>query len=211
MKRMLAIALCAMAAPLAAHAQGQIGPGSHGGSDNYGPSAHQTPDDSDGPAPTSRDAGAIAEGLRVEGKCDKAVGMLRPIAERGAGHEIAQLDLGLCLFDLAKANKDPKQAGDLRADAAAWVLRAANGGFAKAQAMAVLLYLDGNGVAADPAEAEKWAILYHRNGMRIGIGLPDTPADVRKRLDATVSDAQETEAKKRARDWTPPVQSAEEE
>ena len=90
------------------------------------------------------------------------------------------------------------------------MLHAANGGFAKAQAMAVLLYLDGTGVAADPVEADKWAILYHGNGMRLGIGLPDTPPDVRKRLDAVVSDAQDTEARKRARDWTPQVQAAEE-
>jgi TPR repeat protein len=206
---MIAIAACLIAAGLAAPAQAQRGPAAPT-QDNYGPTQHDTPDSDESPSPVSRDAGAIAEGLRVEGKCDKAVPMLRPMAERGTGHEIAQLDLGLCLLDLAKADHDAKHAGDLRAEAADWVLRAANGGFAKAQAMAVLLYLDGNGVAADPAEAEKWAILYHRNGMRLGIGLPDTPPDVRKRLDATVSDVQETEAKKRARDWTPPQQSAEE-
>ena len=209
MRRMIAIVVCAAAAAFAAPAQAQRGPAGPT-QDNYAPTAHETPDNDDPPSPISRDAGAIAEGLRVEGKCDKAVPMLRPMAERGAGHEIAQFNLGLCLLDLAKADHDAKHAGDLRAEAADWVLRAANGGFAKAQAMAVLLYLDGNGVAADPAEAEKWAILYHRNGMRLGIGLPDTPADVRKRLDATVSDAQETEAKKRARDWTPQVQAAEE-
>ena len=182
----------------------------HPTQDNYGPTPHETPDDDGVVTPVSRDPGSIAEGLRVEGKCDRAVGMLRPIAERGTGHEIAQFDLGLCLFDLAKADHDAKHAGDLRAEGADWVLRAANGGFAKAQAMAVVLYLDGTGVAADPVEADKWAILYHGNGMRLGIGLPDTPPDVRKRLDATVSDAQESEAKKRARDWTPPTQSAEE-
>lgn len=209
MRTTIAIAVCLIAAGLAAPAQAQRGP-STPTQDNYGPTQHDTPDSDEGPSPVSRDAGAIAEGLRVEGKCDRAVNMLRPIAERGAGHEIAQLDLGLCLFDLAKADHDAKHAGDLRAEAADWILRAANGGFAKAQAMAVLLYLDGNGVAADPVEAEKWALLYHRNGMRLGIGLPDTPADVRKRLDATVSDTQEAEAKKRARDWAP-VTAAQEE
>jgi TPR repeat protein len=210
---MIAIAVCAMAAGFAAPAQAQLGQRgpAHPSQDSYAPTPHQTPDDGESPSPASLDAGAIAEGLRVAGRCDKAVPMLQPIAERGAGHEIAQLDLGLCLFDLAKADKDAKHAGDLRAEAADWVLRAANGGFAKAQAMAVVLYLDGNGVAADPVEAEKWAILYHGNGMRIGIGLRDTPPDIRKRLDAVVSDAQESEAKKRARDWTPPTQSAEEE
>ncbi len=206
MRKAVLIAICAVAASLPAYAMGPV----HPTEDSYAPTAHQTPDP-DEVGPASHDAGAIAEGLRVEGKCDKAVVMLRPIAERGTGHEIAQLDLGLCLFDLAKADKDAKHAGDLRAEAADWILRAANGGFAKAQALAVLLYLDGNGVAADPVEADKWAILYHSNGMRLGIGLPDTPPDVRKRLDATVSDTQEAEARKRARDWTPPTQSAEDE
>jgi TPR repeat protein len=210
MKNLIVTVVCLIAATLAAPAQAQragpVGPTQ----DSYGPTPHQTPDDDGVVSPVSRDPGSIAEGLRVEGKCDRAVGMLRPIAERGAGHEIAQFDLGLCLFDLAKADHDAKHAGDLKAEGADWVLRAANGGFAKAQAMAVVLYLDGTGVAADPIEADKWAILYHGNGMRLGIGLPDTPPDVRKRLDATVSDTQEAEAKKRARDWTPQVQAAEE-
>ena len=90
------------------------------------------------------------------------------------------------------------------------MLRAANGGFARAQAFAVTMYLDGNGVAADPVEAEKWALLYHRNGMRLAIGLPDIVPDVRKRLDAAVSEAQEAEARKRADDWAP-VTAAQEE
>jgi TPR repeat protein len=176
--------------------------------DNYG-TEHAIPSEDEVVRPVSRDAGAIAEGLRIEGKCDKAVPMLRPIAERGAGHEISEHDLALCLFDLAKADGDAKHAGELRSEAAQWVVRAANGGFAKSQALAVTLYLDGNGVTADPVEAEKWAILYHHNGMRIAIGLPALVPDVQKRLDA-LSDAQESEAKKRADDWTPVVAAQEE-
>ncbi len=204
MRKIVVSALCAAAMAWAMPAAAQR----HPQEDQYG-TEHATPSDDGIPKPVSRDAGAIAEGLRVEGKCDKAVPMLRPIAERGAGHEIAQHDLGLCLFDLAKADADAKHAGELRAEAAQWVLRAANGGFAKAQALAVALYLDGNGVAADPVEAEKWALLYHRNGMRMAIGLHDVEPDIRKRLDA-LSDAQESEAKKRAEDWAP-VTAAQEE
>ena len=204
MSKIAAAALCMTALAWAMPASAQ-----HVREDQYG-TEHAVPSDDEIPKPVSRDAGAIAEGLRVEGKCDKAVPMLRPIAERGAGHEIAQHDLGLCLFDLAKADADPNHAGEVRSEAAGWVLRAANGGFAKAQALLVTLYLDGNGVAADPVEAEKWALLYHRNGMRLAIGLPDTVPDVRKRLDAAVSEAQESEARKRADDWSP-VTAAQEE
>ena len=203
MRKIVATALCTAVLAWAMPASAQ-----HVREDTYG-TEHAVPSDDEIPKPTSRDAGAIAEGLRVEGKCDKAVPMLRPIAERGAGHEIAQHDLGLCLFDLAKADGDAKHAGEERGEAAQWVLRAANGGFAKAQALLVTLYLDGNGVTADPVEAEKWALLYHRNGMRLAIGLPDIVPDVRKRLDA-LSEAQESEARKRADDWAP-VTAAQEE
>jgi len=203
MRKIAAAALCTAVLAWAMPASAQ-----HVREDTYG-TEHAVPSDDEIPKPTSRDAGAIAEGLRVEGKCDKAVPMLRPIAERGAGHEIAQHDLGLCLFDLAKADGDAKHAGEERGEAVQWVLRAANGGFAKAQALLVTLYLDGNGVTADPVEAEKWALLYHRNGMRLAIGLPDIVPDVRKRLDA-LSEAQESEARKRADDWAP-VTAAQEE
>jgi len=175
----------------------------------YGPTPHESPSD-DETHPASTDAGAIAEDLRLKGRCNEAVPMLRPIANRGLGHEIAQFDLGLCLFDLAKATKDSGQAGALRQEGAAWVVRAANGGFAKAQEAAVEIYLDGNGVAADPIEAKKWAILFHRNGMRLGIGLPDTPSALLERVDAALDDAKQDEAEKRASAWNPPVASADE-
>ncbi|MBV8976936.1 MAG: hypothetical protein JO261_07865 [Alphaproteobacteria bacterium] len=198
----------AAAAALAIPAQAQtMHPSAQ--SETYSTEAHQRPAD-DEAAPVSSDAGAIGEDLRLKGKCDEAVPMLQPIALRGAGHEIAQLDLGLCLFDLARTAKEPADAKTKRQEGAAWVLRAANAGFAKAQAMAVVLYLDGTGVDADPVEAEKWAILYHRNGMRLGIGLPDTAPALRQRLDAALDDKKQDEAEARARAWTPPQVSADE-
>jgi hypothetical protein len=68
----------------------------------------------------------------------------------------------------------------------------------------VLLYLDGTGVAPDPVEAEKWALLYHSNGIRLALGLPDVPPDVKDRLDTTLTDATRREAQSRADAWTPP-------
>jgi len=176
----------------------------------YGPTAHQSPSDDDEVQPVSTDAGAIAEDLRLKGHCDQAVPMLRPLAARGLGHEIAQYDLGLCLYDLAKTSSDAAQVKALRTEGAAWVVRAANGGFAKAQETAVTIYLDGSGVDADPVEAKKWAILYHRNGMRLGIGLPDTPSALQQRVDAALDENKQDEAEKRADAWSPPVASADE-
>ncbi|MBV9991344.1 MAG: hypothetical protein JOZ72_08615 [Alphaproteobacteria bacterium] len=176
---------------------------------SFGPTPHDsTPSDEKGPV--SRDSMAIAEDMRLKGECDKAVPILRRLSERGEGFEISQLDLGLCLFDLAKLESDAAKAGAVRSEAASWVVRAANAGFAKAQARAVSVYLDATGVPADPVEAQKWALLYHDNGMRLGFGLPDIAPDLRKRLDAALDDAGRAAARKRARDWSPTVASADE-
>ena len=117
-------------------------------------------------------------------------------------HEISQFNLGLCLLDLAKAEHDAAQQAADRKEAADWIVRSANAGFAKAQAEAVVLYLDGTGVAADPVEAKKWALLYHSNPLRFSIVLPDIAADITDRLDAALTDAKRAEARARANAWT---------
>jgi TPR repeat protein len=176
---------------------------SYNSPENYGPTPHESPPGDDA-GPVSRDSGAIAQDLRMQGRCDKAVPILRVVVERGPGYQISQYDLGECLFDLAKAEKDAKKAADMRAEAASWIVRAADGGFNKAQAAAVLLYLDGTGVAPDTVEAEKWALLYHANGTRLALGLPDIAPDVKDRLDGVLTGANRADAQSRADAWTPP-------
>ncbi|MBV8976925.1 MAG: sel1 repeat family protein [Alphaproteobacteria bacterium] len=143
----------------------------------------------------------VAAELRLRGRCDRAVPILRNYAERDNGGEIAQFNLGMCLIDLAGPEHDAKRAGELKAEGAQWILRAANAGMGKAQAEAVLLYLDGVGVAADPVEADKWALLFHDNGTRIAIGLSDLSSSVKDRLDAALSAAQRSQARARADAW----------
>ncbi len=133
--------------------------------------------------------------------------MLRRMADRN-GAEIAQFNLGLCLIDLAKAETDAQRAADQRKEGASWVLRAANAGFNKAEESSITLYLDGTGVAADPVEAEKWALLYHNNGLRMAIGLPDVAPETQSRLDAALTRAQRKEAQARADAWTPATPEA---
>jgi len=180
------------------------GPQIRGGDADYGPADHGQTPDGDKKGPVSRDTGAIAEDLRMQGKCDKAVPMLRLVVERGSGYQIAQFDLGECLLDMAKAQPDAAKAADMRNEGAMWIVRAADGGFNKAQAAAVLLYLDGTGVTVDPVEAEKWALLYHSNGIRLALGLPDIKPDVKDRLDTILTDLTRHEAQSRADAWTPP-------
>lgn len=153
--------------------------------------------------PDSRPDGSQAEGeqLRLNGQCDKAVPLLRAYATRGDGYEISQFNLGMCLVDLAAVQHDAAQAEAERKEGASWIVMAANAGLAKAQAKAVLLYMDGTGVAADPVEADKWALLYHRNSTRIAIGLHDIAPQVSGRLDAELTDATRTQAEQRADNW----------
>jgi len=200
MKPVVLLAAFALAAASPALAAPQV----RGGDIDYGQADHGQTPSGDSKGPVSRDTGAIAEDLRLQGKCDKAVPMLRLVVERGSGYQISQFDLGECLLDMAKTQPDPKKAADMRNEGAMWVVRAADGGFNKAQAAAVLLYLDGTGVAADPIEAEKWALLYHSNGIRLALGLPDIAPDVKDRLDTILTDSTRREARARADTWTPP-------
>jgi TPR repeat protein len=147
------------------------------------------------------DPEGIAEDLRLSGHCDKAVQMFRRLAEEGTQYAISQFNLGLCLFDLAKAQHDPVQAAALNKEGAGWVLQAANAAFGKAEAMAVVLYLDGLGVAADPVEAGKWAYIFHDNGSRLVLGLPDIDPSVRGRLDTVLTGGKRKEAHARANAW----------
>jgi hypothetical protein len=147
------------------------------------------------------DPETVAEELRKKGECEKAIPILRDLANSADGYEISQYNLGLCLLDLAAA--DPVHPPAERKEGADYILMAANSGFGKAQAAAVGLYLDGNGVEPDPVEAEKWALVYHDNGMRIALGLPDLPPDVASRLNAALTPPKRAEAKARAFSWTP--------
>lgn len=182
-----------LALPVLAQGMGGGGHGHHGSRNGSG---------SGQSGRSSADNEGAAEDLRLQGKCDQAVPLLRRMADRN-GAEIAQFNLGLCLIDLAKAGTDAQQAADQRKEGASWVLRAANAGFNKAEEASIALYLDGTGVAADPVEAEKWALLYHSNGLRLAIGLPDVAPETQSRLDTALTRAQRKEAQARVDAWSP--------
>jgi hypothetical protein len=193
MRTATAIAAMTLAACLATSALAQVAATPHD------PGGFDQPPQS--PAKKAKaDPEGVAEDLRLKGKCDQAVPILRSLSSNGDGYAISQFNLGLCLFDLAKA--DAAQAAELNKEGASWILRAANSGYGKAEAQAVLLYLDGTGVAADPVEAKKWALLYRRNGMRLALGLPDIAPEVASRIDAVMTAPARAEARSRADSWT---------
>jgi TPR repeat protein len=198
MKRILLTA--AFAVVLAAPAQAQYNKTrAQDGPQEPGPPAPRTFD-------STSDVEGKAEELRLAGRCDLAVPILRRLAAR-AGYEVSRFHLGQCLLTQADAEHDSAQAADLRQEGASWILRAANAGFAQAEALAVTLCLDGVGVEKDPVEAEKWALLYHHNGIRTALNLPNIDSAVSDRLDAALTTATRAQAEARAQVWSPIMRS----
>lgn len=206
MKRAVLVGIFLIASSLPAFAQDVTTPmierSQYGaGNMNHNPAAPDSAAQAERKRLNGNDPEGIAEDLRLQGHCDKAIPLFRDLADRGAQYAISQFNLGLCLFDLAKAEHDPQKAQALNKEGAEWVLQAANAAFGKAQAMAVVLYLDGLGVAADPVEAGKWAYIFHDNGSRLVLGLPDIDPTVRGRLDTVLTGDKRKEAHARADAW----------
>lgn len=139
--------------------------------------------------------------LRLAGKCDEAIPILRRLSD---GDDIADYNLGLCLIDVGKAAHDDAQ----QKEGAKWILKAANDGLPNAQSSLVSVYLDGSGVSKDAVEAGKWSLLYQQNGTRMAIGMPDLPAALQSRLDGTLNEQNWAEAQDRASSWTPTARRA---
>jgi hypothetical protein len=190
----LAVAICASSASLAQYAGGRQKVG------DIDPQGH-IPSPSTSPE-QPLDPEARAEDLRLHGKCDQAIPIFRRLSARG-GFEIAQFNLGLCLLDVSKTEADPQRAANLKAEAASNIIAAANTGLANAQIKLVAMYLDGIGVASDPLEAGKWALIYHSNGSRFVISLPDISPELQARLDGVLNAAAWAQAQTRANTWSP--------
>jgi hypothetical protein len=195
----LSAALC-----FALPAQAQRGDmGIPGESPTKGESAPQTVSHEVPSGPEGR-----AEDLRLNGKCDQAIPIFRALAGRGAGFEIARYNLGLCLFDVAKAEPDAQRAAGLVREGAANIRKAADGAFPGAQLKLVSLYLDGVGVAQDPVEAGMWSLIYRANGTRVVLGLPNISPELQARLDAVLTAKAWAQAQSRADAWMPAAQSS---
>ena len=170
----------------------EMGGGDEGASD---------PHASDVPLPP--DPEGRAEDLRLQGKCDEAVPILRRLTQSGPDDDIAKFNLGLCLLDIGKADQDAQRSARVEHEAAQWILGAANDGLPNAQLRSITLYLDGSGVRSDPVEAGKWSLIYHSNGMRVALSLPDIPQDVQTRLESVLTGQTWLEAHSRADSWVP--------
>ena len=204
MKRIVAFAILSAAICFAAPAFAQMQGGRSNPADEpIDPGGDQVQPQTQAPA----DPEGNAEELRLAGRCPEAIPILRRLADGGDGYELAQYNLGLCLLDIAKTEPDAQHAASVTLEGTALVLKAANHNLPKAQASLAAMYLDGHGVVRDPIEAGKWALIYHANGARFALGLPNIPADLQARLDAALTDTAWAQARARADAWSPVEQT----
>ena len=145
--------------------------------------------------------GKAAE-LRLHGKCDQAIPILRSLTYNDHD-DIAKFNLGQCLVDVGRVETDPARAARDKHEGAQWLLRAANRGLPNAQMGLITVYLNGDGVPRDPVEAAKWALLYRSNGTRLAIGMPGISDDLQAKLDSALNDKTWDEAQERADNWSP--------
>jgi hypothetical protein len=153
-------------------------------------------------AAASAEPVARADGYRLQGRCDVAIPIYRALANQGTGYELAEFNLGRCLLDTAKKAPDPATAESMKREAGDWTLKAANRGLPNAQNAMASMYLDGEGVTANPVEAGKWSLLYHDNAARRMYGLPDTAPALQTRLDAALNEKNWDDARARAQAWS---------
>jgi hypothetical protein len=209
MKRKSTTVVLAAAICLALQAQVSL-PGGTGDSSHEGtvlvPGQENVKPGTTEPLPAEPEA--RAEELRQRGQCRDAIPIFRQLAAKGDGYEIAEFNLGLCLFDVSKTEADAQRAASLKHEAAECIEEAANNGFPNAQFSLVVIYLDGYGTASDPVEAGKWSLIYHDNSMRVAIGLPDISPELQARLDSVLTDKSWAEAQSRAAAWSPAAQDS---
>ena len=147
-----------------------------------------------------------ASAFIADGKCDRAVPVLEPVARQGRGFEVAQDQLGVCQLQLAQKIADPALRSQRQAEAAKWILTAGNSGVTSAQQHLARMALDGIGMPADKIEAGKWATLFRRNPMRLQLGPSELDPALDKQLRDSLSSADWAAATARADQWRPTIQ-----
>lgn len=211
MKRTLATAILSAALCWSLQTQAQMGGGMGpgvGGMGGPGAGGGVGSIDPGGDVPRAskslpNDPEGNADEYRLNGNCAKAIPIYRRLAARGGGFELARFHLGQCLLDAAKTEPDAQRAASLKQEGADDVTRAANSGLPNAQLGLVSMYLDGNGVPVDPVAAGMWSLIYHTNGTRIALGLPDISPELQARLDHALTATNWAVAQARADTWSP--------
>lgn len=148
--------------------------------------------------------------LRQKGECDKAVKKLHPIAEQGHGFENAQVELGLCLMEMAGLfpTQTPPARQILQAkktfrQGRQWILTAAEAGSFEAQATMVSLYAANLGPDENDENAAMWTHLYLTNPLRLHLGIPVGDDRLLRDMRGKLSTEAWLAGKEMARLWIP--------
>ena len=141
--------------------------------------------------------------LKEAGKYDEAIKLLETEAKWGTGYELAELTLGQCYIAGAAKLPTPDAADKARKTGLGWIVKAADGGQPRAQEELIHLSIEGGAFAVEPAEAGKWYLIWKRNPTRYASGMSELDPKFADRLKKALTDADWTEAKKRADAWKP--------
>jgi hypothetical protein len=141
--------------------------------------------------------------LKQGGKYEEAIKLLEPEAKWGRGYELAQLTLGQCYIGAAAKAATPEAAETARKTGLGWIVKAAEGGEARAQEELIHLSIEGGAFQVEPAEAGKWYLIWKRNANRYAAGISELDPKLADRLKKSLTDADWAEAKKRADAWKP--------
>jgi len=173
------------------------------GGDAAGPSGHRQ--ERPGAAQRQGSVGSFERAIEVRQKsgCRQAIPRFEALAKLGSGYEVAELQLGECYLEVAGKTASAEQAQDLRAKAADWIVKAANGDLPEAQERAAKLYFAGTGVAADAIEAGKWFLLLQRNPLRSVLGPAEIDAGLAANLQQRLSETDWQDARRLADQWQP--------
>jgi hypothetical protein len=172
------------------------------------PGGKQRPERPPDPATLQANNYDRALSLKSQSDCIHAIPLFEPLAKRGKGYEVAQLQLGQCYLEVARTATSTEEAERSRVQGATWILKAANSQLSTAQEQAAKLALDGIGIAPDPIEAGKWFLLLQRNPLRPLVGPAVIDPNLQARLHQRLSDADWAEARLRADQWKPVEQAS---
>ncbi|MEM9014962.1 MAG: hypothetical protein AAGB02_07625 [Pseudomonadota bacterium] len=137
----------------------------------------------------------LARKQQAEKGCAAATPTYRVIASFGDGYEVAQYELGACLFEME--SEHTMETRLFKKEAAFWLERAAYAGNARAQGMLAEL-LSGvepaPGFPTDPVAAMGWTLIYESNAEHTLYGLKDTAPAVRAHLETSLTEDEKRQA-----------------
>lgn len=165
--------------------------------------ANDRPGRGEGPAGMQRSGFAQAARLVDAGRYEEALPILRCVARRGEGFEIAQYLAGYSALQLAEAGDTPDiLRAELRIEGFDRLIAAAEAGWPAAQARLAEEFAVTRGADAQ-LQAAYWAEVYRNNAREQVYGLDRLDDDVEARITAALDEDRLDDARMRAAGFSP--------